>query len=134
MSNHKDWEIKPQDDVLTAVKSDKAIVVAAKAFTKGTGSLLKPSLEKGIWSDSANATAFKIYCWEGATAEAGAIASAIKADKSIAPLKDWVEGGPWAPKLKNCKQAVSGPGNALVQALAQILALVLAQVRPWPWH
>jgi len=108
LSNHKDWEIKSQGDVLTAVKSDKAIVVAAKAFTNGKGSLLKPSLEKGIWSGSASATAFKLYCWEGAPAEADAIASAIKADESMAPLQDWVEGGPssW-PELLNKKVNMS---------------------------
>jgi mono/diheme cytochrome c family protein len=108
LSNHKDWEVRSGGDVLMAIKSEQAIVVAAKGFTKGKGSLLKPVLGNGAWSGSASATAFKLYCWEGAAAEADAVVSAIQADGSIAPLQDWVKGGPLSwPELFNEKVSIS---------------------------
>ena len=93
LEKHKDWKIKTTGDILVATKDGKAFVAGAKAFSKGKGPLVAPVLQAGKWNAPATATAYKIFYWEGASAEVDAAISAIKADHEIDPLPSWTKGG-----------------------------------------
>ena len=94
LTRHKDWEIQTAGDVLIAIKGAKAVVAAAKGFTKGTGDLLKPVLDAASWTGPETADAFKLYFWKGEATHAKAVIASIRSDRKIDPLQKWAQGGP----------------------------------------
>ena len=79
LDGYKDWEINTNGNMIVATKDGRSIVGAAKSFSKGKGTLLSPDLKKGKWTSSASDNAYKVYYWEGPSAEADKVISSIKA-------------------------------------------------------
>lgn len=100
LEDHRDWDIKTAGNVFAAVKDGKAIVAAAKGFSKGQGSLLKPSLVNAKWTAPVSTNAYKLYYWEGMAEKVDSAVAAIKADNRVDPLQKWSQGGkPRWPQL-----------------------------------
>ena len=77
MDAQSDWDIEITDQVLFATREGRAMVAAARGFSKGEAALLEPSIEAGEWRAPATAEAFELYFWEGEATQPDAVMASI---------------------------------------------------------